>query len=223
MINYSASVGERDIDGNAHMNNAAFVGHFDEAALGVLLSEGFEFADLGARPFLRNAQYTYDSQVRAGEVIEVKSSFQNKGTARILLGQEMSASGKVVARADLEYGLVRASRGAPQDHSDCVRIFEGWKKDIIEREGLGVEVLGKLGEGLFVRQAIYVYTSPFLITWPAIKGSLSYPGGARVLSVQEMFADDESLARASAEYVFVNLETGRPTRPPRELVEKLKV
>jgi len=221
-MNQFFTVRAEDIDGNAHVNNAVYVGYFDEVARGHLLAEGFGFFDFGSGPFLRTAEYTYDSPLFFGEIINVGSDLEDRGSGGIFLNQEMVCSGERVSRARLEYGLVRRNGGKNQDPAGCVREFERQRLAFVESNRLGPQALRELGVGLYVRSAHYAFLSPFLIENPEVAGTLSYEKGVRALFKQTMSSGGGEVARADLVYAFVDLKTRKPTRPPAGVLGNLK-
>ena len=112
-------------------------------------------------------------------------------------------------------------------HANNVRghgcLFESSRERLLEERGLGADILRLRGLGLFVRRANYEFDSPVLqgdAVW--VESQFGYAGGVRIKSTQRMFHNGEQVSRAEAEYAFVNIKTGKPVRPPADLVEELK-
>ena len=102
--------------------------------------------------------------------------------------------------------------------------FEDAKAGLLEDNGLGPEAMNERGLALYVTESSYYFLSPvFAGDNLLIRSSFRYSRGVRVFSVQQMKLREKVVARANATYAFVSTQTGKPVRPPEDLVEQLKV
>ncbi|MBU0906999.1 MAG: acyl-CoA thioesterase [Nanoarchaeota archaeon] len=103
--------------------------------------------------------------------------------------------------------------------------FEASREKVLACNGLGADVLREGGVALYVSRHLggNFFRPIYLNDIVSVYTTFEYAGGVRVTSEQRMVRRGEKVADARMEYVFVNVKTGRPIRPPADLVEKLGI
>lgn len=101
--------------------------------------------------------------------------------------------------------------------------FEEARDRVLQQNGFDYGGLKERGLAIHMSESSYRFVDQvFLGDDVYIDTNFEYSKGARVFCNQEMFKRGQLVSSSNSTYFFANSETGKPTRPPKDLVEKLR-